>query len=110
MAAGFLAFVPVYVDRVGLPSSVPLAIYASLVVVLRLLGARLPDRLGAVRLCSAALVSAAVGLRPACFFENTTLPSTITSSCPKPPNRILGVMPSAVARCAIKRSSNRAIA
>jgi len=25
-------------------------------------------------------ISAAVGLRPACFFENTTLPSTVTSS------------------------------
>jgi hypothetical protein len=25
-------------------------------------------------------MSAAVGLRPACFFENTTLPSTITSN------------------------------
>lgn len=60
--AGFLAFVPVYVDKVGLLSSVPLGIYASVVVVLRLVGARLPDRLGAVRLSGAALLATAAGL------------------------------------------------
>jgi MFS family permease len=60
--AGFLAFVPVYVDDVGLSASVPLGIYAGIVVVLRLVGARLPDRLGAVRLSGSALVATAVGL------------------------------------------------
>jgi MFS family permease len=60
--AGFLAFVPVYVDEVGLTASVPLGIYAGIVVVLRLLGARLPDRLGAVRLSGSALVATAAGL------------------------------------------------
>jgi MFS family permease len=60
--AGFLAFVPVYADDVGLPASIPLGIYAGTVVVLRLLGARLPDRLGAVRLSGSALVATAAGL------------------------------------------------
>jgi predicted MFS family arabinose efflux permease len=60
--AGFLAFVPVYVDDVGLSASVPLGIYAGIVVVLRLVGARLPDRLGAVRLSGSALVATAAGL------------------------------------------------
>jgi predicted MFS family arabinose efflux permease len=60
--AGFLAFVPVYVEQVGLAASVPLGIYAGIVVVLRLLGARLPDRLGAVRLSGSALLATAAGL------------------------------------------------
>jgi MFS family permease len=60
--AGFLAFVPVYVDEVGLTASVPLAIYAGIVVILRILGARLPDRFGAARLSGSALVATAVGL------------------------------------------------
>ncbi|HEX5825131.1 MAG TPA: MFS transporter, partial [Candidatus Limnocylindrales bacterium] len=60
--AGFLAFVPVYVDEVGLAASVPLGIYAGIVVVLRLVGARLPDRFGAVRLSGSALVATAAGL------------------------------------------------
>ncbi|HXU85140.1 MAG TPA: MFS transporter, partial [Verrucomicrobiae bacterium] len=60
--AGFLAFVPVYVDDVGLSASVPLGIYAGIVVVLRLVGARLPDRFGAVRLSGSALVATAAGL------------------------------------------------
>jgi MFS family permease len=60
--AGFLAFVPVYVDEVGVSASVPLGIYATAVVVLRLLGAKLPDRLGPVRLSGVALVVTATGL------------------------------------------------
>lgn len=60
--AGFLAFVPVYVDDVGLAASVPLGIYAGIVVVLRIVGARLPDRFGAVRLSGSALLATAAGL------------------------------------------------
>jgi len=60
--AGFLAFVPVYVEEVGLTASLPLGIYAGIVVVLRIAGARLPDRFGAVRLSGSALVATAVGL------------------------------------------------
>jgi len=60
--AGFLAFVPVYVDDVGLAASVPLGIYASIVVVLRIVGARLPDRFGAARLSGSALLATAGGL------------------------------------------------
>jgi MFS family permease len=60
--AGFLAFVPVYVDEVGLTASVPLGIYAVIVVILRIIGARLPDRFGAARLSGSALVATAAGL------------------------------------------------
>lgn len=60
--AGFLAFVPVYVDDVGLAASIPLGLYAGIVVVLRIFGARLPDRFGAVRLSGSALVATAAGL------------------------------------------------
>jgi MFS family permease len=60
--AGFLAFVPLYVEDVGLPASLPLGIYAVIVIGLRIVGAKLPDRLGAVRLSGAALVATAAGL------------------------------------------------
>ncbi len=60
--AGFLAFEPVYVEEVGLTASLPLGIYAGIVVVLRIAGARLPDRFGAVRLSGSALVATALGL------------------------------------------------
>jgi MFS family permease len=61
--AGFLAFVPLYVTDIGLSgASLPLAIYALVVVGLRLVGARFPDRFGAARLSGTALALSAVGL------------------------------------------------
>jgi MFS family permease len=61
--AYFLSFVPLYARSIGLDgASLPLAEYGLIVVALRLVGARLPDRLGAVRLSGSALVAAAVGL------------------------------------------------
>ena len=60
--AGFLAFVPVYVEDVGVAASLPLGIYAGIVVVLRIVGAQLPDRLGAARLTGTALLATAAGL------------------------------------------------
>lgn len=61
--AYFLSFLPLYARSIGLDgASLPLAEYGLIVVVLRLVGARLPDRLGAVRLSGSALVAAAVGL------------------------------------------------
>ena len=48
--AGFLAFVPLYARDLGLPSSGWLLfLFAAVVVAIRSLGARLPDRLGAAR-------------------------------------------------------------
>jgi MFS family permease len=61
--AGFLAFVPLHAVKLGLNGAGPaLAVFAGIVVALRILGARLPDRLGAGRLSGAALAVSAVGL------------------------------------------------
>jgi MFS family permease len=61
--AGFLAFLPIYARETGLGGAgIPLTLYALVVVGLRIVGARLPDRFGAARLSSMALVMSAVGL------------------------------------------------
>ena len=61
--AGYLAFVPLYVDEIGMAgASLPLAVYALVVVGLRIVGARLPDRLGAARLSGTALALSSAGL------------------------------------------------
>lgn len=61
--AGYLAFVPLYVGEVGMSgASSPLAVYALVVVALRIVGARLPDRFGAARLSGTALALSAAGL------------------------------------------------
>jgi MFS family permease len=59
----FFAFLPLLTDDLGLGGSGPyLAAFAIVVVVLRLVGARWPDQLGAARLSGTALVVSAVGL------------------------------------------------
>lgn len=61
--AYFLSFLPLYVRTIGLDgASLPLAEYGLIVVVLRVVGAKLPDRFGAVRLSGSALIASAVGL------------------------------------------------
>ncbi|HET7702630.1 MAG TPA: MFS transporter [Candidatus Limnocylindrales bacterium] len=61
--AAFLTFVPLYAPAVGMDGAgLPLAIYALIVVALRIVGATWPDRFGAARLSSAALALSAVGL------------------------------------------------
>jgi MFS family permease len=61
--AYYLSFLPLYVRTIGLDgATLPLAEYGLIVVVLRLAGARLPDRLGAVVLSGSALAASAVGL------------------------------------------------
>jgi MFS family permease len=61
--AGFSAFVPLYVDDVGLPGAAGvLGMYAAVVLAVRIFGARLPDRLGARRGVSAALILQGSGL------------------------------------------------
>jgi MFS family permease len=61
--AGFLAFIPLHASGVGLDGAgLPLAIYAGLVMVLRIVFVRAPDQIGAARLSGAALAVGAVGL------------------------------------------------
>jgi MFS family permease len=60
---GFLAFLPLHAVKLGLSGAGPaLALFAGIVIALRILGARLPDRLGAARLSGAALAVSALGL------------------------------------------------
>jgi len=61
--AGFLAFVPLYALDLDLPGSGFLLFgFAGIVVVIRSLGARIPDRLGAVRSVRISLLCSMIGL------------------------------------------------
>lgn len=61
--AAFSAFVPLYVDEIGLDDAGPFFLaYGVIVLVVRIFGARIPDRLGPVRTSSIALSSIAVGI------------------------------------------------
>ncbi len=60
---GFSAFVPLYIDEIGVSDAGPFfLVYGVLVLGVRIFGARLPDRLGAVRTSNIALASIAVGI------------------------------------------------
>ena len=59
----YLAFLPLIGDQLGLDGvGGYLAVYALVVVSMRIVGARLPDRIGAVRLSGAALLLCAAGM------------------------------------------------
>jgi MFS family permease len=61
--AGFLVFVPLHAKTLGLDGAgAALALFAGIVVGLRIFGAKLPDRIGAARLSGAALAVSALGL------------------------------------------------
>jgi MFS family permease len=61
--AGFLAFVPLHATGVGMSGAgLPLALYAGIVMVLRIAFVTAPDRFGAARLSGAALAVGALGL------------------------------------------------
>ena len=60
---GFAAFLPLYVDEVGADQAGPFfLVYGVIVLAVRIVGARVPDRLGPVRTSSYALVSIAAGV------------------------------------------------
>jgi MFS family permease len=64
--AGFLTFVPLYALDIGMSgSSIVLFTFAAVVVVIRSVGARIPDRLGAGRAMRLALALSALGLAAA---------------------------------------------
>ncbi|MEA2612162.1 MAG: hypothetical protein QOI52_121, partial [Chloroflexota bacterium] len=61
--AAYFAFLPLYTTQLGIGSAGPaLAMYALIVVTLRLVFAKLPDQIGAARLSAFALVGSALGL------------------------------------------------
>jgi predicted MFS family arabinose efflux permease len=61
--AGFLTFIPLYALDVGMDGSrVVLLLFAAIVVGIRSLGARIPDRLGAARATRVAMALSAAGL------------------------------------------------
>jgi MFS family permease len=61
--AGFLAFIPLYATELGMAGAGPaLALYALIVISLRIVFSKLPDQLGAARLSGFALVGSAAGL------------------------------------------------
>jgi MFS family permease len=61
--AGFLTFVPLHAVALGLDGAASaLAVFGVVVILLRLFGAKLPDRLGPVRLGGTALSCTALGL------------------------------------------------
>ena len=61
--AGYFAFVPLHARDIGMSgAALPLTVYAVLVVVLRLVFAKLPDQVGAARLSGTALIVATIGL------------------------------------------------
>jgi len=61
--AGFLAFVPLYALDLGMSGAgLVLGLFAGIVVLIRSVGARIPDRLGASRATRIALVLSSVGL------------------------------------------------
>ena len=61
--ATFLTFVPLHATRLGLAGAGPaLAVFGVVVIAVRLFGAKLPDRVGGVRLTGVALVFTATGL------------------------------------------------
>lgn len=60
---GFATFVPLYVDEIGLDDAGPFFFaYGAIVLVVRIVGAKVPDRLGVVRTSTWALTSIAAGI------------------------------------------------
>jgi MFS family permease len=60
--AGFTAFIPLYVTRVHVGSGPIFAEYGVLILVVRVLGARVPDRIGGRTTAALALILVAVGV------------------------------------------------
>ena len=61
--AGFTEFVPLYVKEIGMEdSSAVFLVYGCLILAVRLLGAKVPDRIGPLKAGTIATATAAVGL------------------------------------------------
>ena len=71
--AGFAAFMPLYVDEIGLDDAGAFfLVYGVIVLAVRILGARIPDRLGPVRAASFALGAIAAGIGTVAVVANVT--------------------------------------
>jgi len=68
--AGFTAFVPLYVSRVHVSSGPIFAEYGVLILIVRVLGARLPDRMGGRTTAALALILVAIGVGAIAAFPN----------------------------------------
>ncbi|MDZ7675288.1 MAG: MFS transporter [Acidimicrobiales bacterium] len=61
--AGYVTFVPLYVDEVGMSDAGPLLLaYGLIVLFVRIVGARIPDKLGPVRTSTFALIAISSGV------------------------------------------------
>jgi MFS family permease len=60
--AGFVAFMPLYVEALDISAGPVFVLYAVLVLVVRVVGARIPDTIGARRAGTLALAGAALGI------------------------------------------------
>jgi len=68
---GYSAFLPLYVDEIGLDGAGPFfLVYGIIVLAVRIVGARLPDRLGPVRTSSYALIAIALGIAAVATFAS----------------------------------------
>jgi predicted MFS family arabinose efflux permease len=77
--AGFLAFVPLYALDLGLPGAgFVLFEFAAIVVLIRSAGARIPDRLGAIRSVRISLLCTTIGL--AVIGGVQTVPGLVTGT------------------------------
>jgi MFS family permease len=69
--AGYAAFLPLYVDQIGVEDAGPFfLVYGVLVLLVRIFGARLPDRLGPVRASSIALAAIGLGIGSVAAFAS----------------------------------------
>ncbi|MGK2928547.1 MAG: MFS transporter [Acidimicrobiales bacterium] len=68
---GYAAFVPLYVDEIGLEDAGPFFFaYGAIVLLVRVVGAKIPDRLGVIRTSTLALTSIGVGVGTVAAFAS----------------------------------------
>ena len=71
--SGYGAFIPLYVDELGIDDAGPLfLVYGLVVMTVRILGARVPDRLGPVRAATGALSAISLGIGTIAIVGSTT--------------------------------------
>ncbi len=70
--SGFVAFLPLYVEDIGLSDAGPIfLLYGVLILIVRLVAARLPDRVGAVRASTGAMTLIAIGMAIIVMWRST---------------------------------------